>query len=236
MVDKEPRYFQQLSSQDKEAYKYLQSQFSSKLCRNNRNQRVEKFNEILHLVKHFCIQPQNPENDNIRCLVCGLYWLPQGSLAINIRQLHILIDKCKSSINGSLQRIGYRMITNQSEALKSLAHFLPQINNYQEIREWSVREFGVQTPQPELSPTEIFQTPITSKASLTPNPLPISTLTPSFTNFPSSPTLSFDLPPPTNEVNELNELPEDNFNTFDPFACPPSFLYENQDDSLFYNI
>ena len=230
MSEQQPRYFEQLSSNDQKSYRFLQSQFLSKSCRNNRNQRVEKFNEILSLIKNFCIQSQNPENDNIRCMVCGLYWLPQGSLAINIRQLHILIDKCKSSINGSLQRMGYHMVTNQTEALRNLSHCLPQIQNYQEIREWSVREIGVQTPQPEPLPSDILQPESISHASLTPNPVPLPVFNSSSFTLPET---SYTDSLPASPIQ--NDFPVHDILYTDPFSCPPSFLFGNQDDSSFFN-
>lgn len=150
-----PKYFDQLSSEDQKSYLELHSYLSSKECRNNRGQRLNKFSEILNSIHCFCIK--NDENDVKRCMVCGVFWLPPKGLAINIRQLHILLDKCKSSINGSLQRMGYNPLPPKNELVQQLIEYIPSLkNNFPELREWTIRTQSVMTPQPEPVPINSF--------------------------------------------------------------------------------
>ncbi|KAK8871073.1 hypothetical protein M9Y10_008986 [Tritrichomonas musculus] len=61
-------------------------------------------------IQEYCIQDDN--NNEFRCLVCGIFWLKR-SIAINISQLSILMGKCQSSINNSLQKMGYKCISKK---------------------------------------------------------------------------------------------------------------------------
>jgi hypothetical protein len=106
---------------------------------------------MLDAIKTFAIH--DDENDWKRCLVCGVIWLP-GSIAINTRQLRLLIDKCKSSINGSLHRMGYSSVTSRGDTSKQLIESVPQLRgNFGELRQWTVRQIGAQTPQPAMPVT-----------------------------------------------------------------------------------
>ncbi|OHT10125.1 hypothetical protein TRFO_20648 [Tritrichomonas foetus] len=146
-----PKYFEMLSSDDQKSFLELQSRLSSKKLRNNRGQRLSKFSEILHSIQSFVCK--GDENDSIRALVCGVAWLPRG-IAINTRQLSILIDKCKSSINGSLQRMGYIPVQTKGDQTSELVEKIPFLkNNFPELREWTVRQLAVSTPPAEFIPT-----------------------------------------------------------------------------------
>jgi hypothetical protein len=101
---------------------------------------------MLEAIKAFAVR--DDEDDWKRCIVCGVIWLP-GSIAINTRQLRLLIDKCKSSINGSLQRMGYSSVTSRGDTSKQLIEFVPKLpGNFSELRQWTVRQISAQTPQP----------------------------------------------------------------------------------------
>lgn len=165
-----PKFFEQLSADDQAQYKELQERFSSKQCRNNRNQRVSVFSEILNLVRDFCERGNG--NDSIRCLVCGYCTMP-GGFAVNIRQLRILVDKCKSSINGSLQRMGATITPMRNEFSDMLQQKIPQLKaTFTEMREWSVRQMTASTPQPMMPKWEIpiMAPPVKSVVMPTPPP------------------------------------------------------------------
>lgn len=146
--DYKPKYFNLLNEEDQEQYTRLRSTLSSHICRNRRGKRLETFAEMLNAIKTFCIKGDS--DDWKRCLVCGVCWLSNG-IAINTRQLGLLIDKCKSSINGSLQKMGYSTLQSRSESAGPLAEAIPELkNNFSELREWTVRLFLARTPQPNL--------------------------------------------------------------------------------------
>jgi hypothetical protein len=90
-------------------------------------------------------------------------------IAVNVRRLRLLVDKCKSSINGSFQRMGCLQFVGKTETVDLLADRIPQIRgNYPELREWSFRRCEVMTPQPQmpLCPLPQFAVPATPAPSL----------------------------------------------------------------------
>ena len=118
-----PNFWNLLSDVDKYSYQYLRTTMSAATCtKNQRNKRVENFIETLEEVKKFCIRRDG--DDWKRCLVCGVCWLQEG-IAINTRQLKILIFKCKSSINGSLHKMGYAENLGRSEAANAIVMAIP---------------------------------------------------------------------------------------------------------------
>jgi hypothetical protein len=98
---------------------------------------VLSFSEALEAIKAFVVR--NDKSDSTRALMCGVGWLPEG-LAINIHQLRHLLPKCKSSINGSLQKLGYSISLRRGECSASILRELPCLRgNTPEVRKWSVR-------------------------------------------------------------------------------------------------
>jgi hypothetical protein len=166
-----PRFFDLLSSEDIEKYQSLQSVLSSSDCRNNRNQRLDKFQEMLGVIREFCERFDDGDAD--RFLACGVCPL-EGCVAINIRQLHVLLGKCKSSINGSFQRMGSATVALKGPVLDAFLARIPQLkSNYNEIREWSVRTFTSWPPRsatpakvPQMSPVPGAPVVITPPPSL----------------------------------------------------------------------
>lgn len=197
-----PKFFEQLSADDQTTYKELQEKFSSKQCRNNRNHRVSVFSEILNMVKDFC--ERGDANDSIRCLVCGYCTMP-GGFAVNIRQMRILVDKCKSSINGSLQRMGAAITPMRNELAEMLQQKIPQLKStFTEMREWSVRQLSATTPQPTLPKWDMPTIPTAARCQVMPTPPP------------AMPT-EFDPYLPDTYQTEISE-------EGDPFCLTPDFL------------
>ena len=93
---------------------------------------------MIQIIKKFCIR-KDPD-DWKRELVCGICWM-EGFIGINIRRLKLLISRCKSSINGSLQRAGLSIFMGRSESSNMLSRkfpFLAKDNN--ELRQWTLRK------------------------------------------------------------------------------------------------
>ena len=143
-----PKFFSMLDLPDQQRYLTLRAALSSHMCRNRRGKRLETFAEMLATIRQFCVR--GDENDWRRCLVCGVCWVVNG-IAVNTRQLGILIDKCKSSINGSLQKMGYTTLQSRGDSAAAIAEVIPCLkDDFGELREWTVRLFCAQTPQPAL--------------------------------------------------------------------------------------
>jgi hypothetical protein len=143
------KFYNLLSAADKLQYDELRGVLSSELRRNRRGKRLEGFAEILAAIHSFCVRHDG--TDWQRSLVCGVCWLSNG-IAINNRQLSSLIGKCKSSINGSLQKMGYSTVQSRAETIAPLTDAIPMLrNNFNELREWTVRlatQSRAQVPTP----------------------------------------------------------------------------------------
>lgn len=132
-----PKFWDLLSEEDKNGYNSLRATFDDSTYRRKRGKRIETFDDILFTIRRFSKRDQN--DDWKRFLVCGICWM-ENAIAVNIRQLRILISKCKSSINGSLQKLGYYANTYHSESWKILFEMIPKLkNNFAEIRQWTIR-------------------------------------------------------------------------------------------------
>ena len=132
-----PQYFDLLSDTDKSEYLSLRVAFNADSLRRNRGKRIETFDGILEMIRQFA--EKGDENDWKRCLVCGVCWMDRA-IAINTRQLRLLIAKCKSSINGSLQKMGFSTNPSHSESWKILFSRIPLLkDNFTEIRQWTIR-------------------------------------------------------------------------------------------------
>ncbi|KAH0790628.1 potassium/sodium hyperpolarization-activated cyclic nucleotide-gated channel 1 [Histomonas meleagridis] len=135
-----PMYFDLLSEEDRSAYVLLQAALSAPSCKNRRNHCIETFKKIVTAIKAFVVQ--DDKDDWRRALVCGICWLNgDDEIAINTRQLRLLTSKCKSSINGSFQLIGYGSAPPRTETSSSLLKHFPFLkDNFAELRQWTIRQ------------------------------------------------------------------------------------------------
>ena len=156
IIQKEPKYFQLLDNEDKDKYLKMRLEFESSEHKYNRGKRIEHFEEILEEIRLFCMK--SDQNDWKRFLVCGICW-NNSILAINTRQLRLLLDKCKSSINGALAKMGYSTASTKNESCNELLVAIPFLRgNYVEQRQWSIR-------------TRLSMTPISSNLYQAPFPI-----------------------------------------------------------------
>jgi hypothetical protein len=135
-----PRFWDLLSEVDQFDYCELRQSLSEPTRKNRRNRSVATFSEIVGAVKAFVMR--NNHDDWKRGIVCGLFWFqPDSTIAINTRQLRILISKCKSSINGSFQQLGYSIATVGTDCSAMVVKNLPYLNgNFTELRQWTLRQ------------------------------------------------------------------------------------------------
>lgn len=168
-TDKTPMFMNILSAEDKTAYEELQNVLAAPDHRYNRNKRIVTFQDMLAQIKAFCVRGDS--NDWKRYLVCGICWIG-ADIAINTRQLRVLLGKSKSTINGAFSKMGYETLPfkNNDSALQEKIPFLK--GNFSESRQWTVRR-NTQTsmsepekldaaPSPEPKtpePTEIISFP-----------------------------------------------------------------------------
>jgi hypothetical protein len=126
-----------LCEADRFLYVCLKSTVSSNAAKSPRNLRLNTFSENLEAIKTFVCR--NDKDDCLRGLICGIYWLPDG-LAINIHRLRHLVPKCKSSINGSLQRLGFTVNLGRSECAQAITSLFPLLKENAELRKWTIRK------------------------------------------------------------------------------------------------
>lgn len=132
-----PNFYDLLSEQDKIEYLKLKSSLEIESIKRNRGHRIEAFGAILDEIRQYI--EKRDENDWKRSLVCGVCWM-DNMIAINTRQLRFLVTKCKSSINGSLQRLGYLTNPSHAESWKMFISKIPFLkDNYNELRQWTIR-------------------------------------------------------------------------------------------------
>lgn len=184
-----PLYWGMLNPMDMQRYNYLRLALSSSETKNQRNRRIATFTEAMEAVRGFAIRGDS--NDKLRCLVCGIAWLPEG-IAINTHQLKLLISRCKSSINGSLQKLGFTENLGRTAAANAMiAQYSFLKENSTELRKWSVRRKPSSTPIETLNAFAI-------KSSMIPDQFS-----------PSS--TSVDQTPPPSEIKEASTEPKIDF-------------------------
>ena len=133
-----PSNWKLLSPEDMKNYHELQSQFHHDIAKSRKGERLDMFLNRLNKIKNFI--ERGDCNDWRRSVVCGIFFL-DSALAIQIQQLRIMLGRCKSSINGSLQQLGYSAQTQLNDVEQQLAHFIPvQYREAADIKKWTLRK------------------------------------------------------------------------------------------------
>lgn len=132
-----PSYFNSMSSSDQKAYLDLQKKLNEQSLKVKRNRRVDNFLDGIEAIKEFCFRSESDRS--VRFLVCGVCFGNQ-LIAINITQLKLLLGKCKSSINGILQKLGYNICRTHDPVYKQFLDLIPPLKeSTTEQRRWTVR-------------------------------------------------------------------------------------------------
>jgi hypothetical protein len=113
-----------LSPEDQQEYITIRSQFENAIAQSHRGERVDVFMQRLKVIRSSIEREPSPQWKQL--IVCGVLFL-SSTLAINIQQLRILLGKCKSSINVSLQQIGSVSKPSTNEIDQEIATFVPQL-------------------------------------------------------------------------------------------------------------
>ena len=130
-----PKYYFLLNEVDKIYYDTIKSS-----QREGKKTIDMNFKEELKKLKKFVIRGNS--DDWKRGVVCGIYWLPDNKgIATNIRQLKIVLNRCKSSINSSLTRIGSVVALTRGKAANLIVESFPIFKDSpSEIRQWTIRK------------------------------------------------------------------------------------------------
>jgi hypothetical protein len=137
-LDQPPAYLSILSLADARDYLSLRVGFQFGQGKSKKGERLDTFLDQLKQIRHFVERAADPDNWK-RSMVCGIFFLGDG-FAINIQQLRILIGRCKSSINGSLQQLGCSTeIQSSSVHPELLVKIPPSFRDVNELKKWTIR-------------------------------------------------------------------------------------------------
>ena len=163
-----PVHWQLLSVSDLDEYFHLRQSFLNENGKSKKGERLESF--MLRLNKIRAYIERGDSNDWKRSVVCGIMFLKK-SIAINIQQLRLLVGKCKSSINGSLQQLGYTALPQGREMSQEFLYRVPFFQKDSlELKKWTIRENSQSVQSLSNSQKEAKPLMIPNKTNLFPLP------------------------------------------------------------------
>ena len=131
-------YLKYLSENDLKGYNELKDRFHKEVANAKRGEKVDMFNKRLKIIKDYVVK--NDEDDWKRSFATGVIFL-DNYIAINIKQLILLMGKCKSSINGSLHQLGYIARPASKETDENLINSIPIFSKERrELKKWTIRQ------------------------------------------------------------------------------------------------
>ena len=156
--------FYALSAEDRQAYEHLRESFAKKQTSLKRDRHVNSFSQELRHIVAFV--ERRPEGRELRAVNAGLMF--NGTfICVNTKLLKILISRCKSSINSSLQQLGYSSLKNKAKAHECLISSISILKGNLELaKQWTVR-YSI---APLCFP--FFSTPVTCAVRPVPPPIP----------------------------------------------------------------
>ena len=141
LIDNLPGHWNLLTRSDLDEYVKLRKSFYDEIRKSKKGERLDAFIQRILKIKNFV--ERGDGDDWKRGLVCGIIFLP-NSIAIHIQQFRLLLGKCKSSINGSLQAIGFAAHPQggpiETELLMKVPIFQKE---HSEVKKWTVRDCTV---------------------------------------------------------------------------------------------
>jgi hypothetical protein len=155
---------QLLSEADRAAYAHLQVVVARSTFSSPRNQRVKSFAGALDVIRQFVMRDDS--EDSLRGMACGLYWLPDG-IAVDVHEVRLLVPRCKSSINGSLHKLGYTHSLARLQCAEVLTKIFPLLRQQTaELRKWSIRKVESRKPSVVLPILPAVKLPEKSEGTL----------------------------------------------------------------------
>jgi hypothetical protein len=144
----QPHFFDQLTPSEQSEYEALRRALASPSCKSRRNKSNETFQEVLDQLRRFV------GDSTTRGLVCGIVWLDRR-IAINTHQLSLVSNRCKSSINGSFQSLGYGTIPSGADVSPEIERIFPFMKGqFGLLRQWTIRQRIDEVPQGQPAPPE----------------------------------------------------------------------------------
>lgn len=130
-------YWSVLSQDDKDEFMRLRSTFQHGQKISSKDRRIVTFSKELNLLIRYL--ERSTENLEARCVLIGVCFVGPY-VCVNTRQLKSFLCRCKSSINGSFQQLGYVALRTKAKARECVITALPSLQSNQNIlRQWTVR-------------------------------------------------------------------------------------------------
>ncbi|OHT14452.1 hypothetical protein TRFO_43047 [Tritrichomonas foetus] len=158
-----------LSQDDRIDYLRLRMRFHQSQRSSGKDSRVASFHKELLQTRAYI--ERRPEQKEERCIVCGVCFAGKY-ICINTRLLKYFLGRCKSSINGSIQQMGYVALRTKTKArncvLAVMHSLVEDVNN---LRQWTVRcvsgsaMFAIVSSFPDAKTPEINDSDLTPPAT-----------------------------------------------------------------------
>jgi hypothetical protein len=132
-----PSCWDQLSQDDKAEFVKLKGDFHRGQKSTSKDRRITTFHRELQVVLDWL--ERSDENKEIRCIIAGICFAGPY-ICINTRQLKCFLCRCKSSINGCFQQLGFVALRTKSKGRNCVLSVLPSLCHQQDVlRQWAVR-------------------------------------------------------------------------------------------------
>ena len=130
-------YWNMLPEDEKEDYLRIIEEFRNEEKKTSKDKRIFSFPNERSKIINFI--ERSEVNKEVRCILVGICFCGP-ILCLNNRQLKLLTCRCKSSINGSFQKLGYVSILSKSKSKDCVLAALPSLKAHTTIlRQWSSR-------------------------------------------------------------------------------------------------
>ena len=132
-------YWNQLSQDDKDEFIRLRTslQQSQKQSNTVKDSRLMAFSNEMKTILKFIEHDESGRQQ--RSILTGVAFAGPF-ICVNTRQLKNFLGRCKSSINGSLQQLGYIAVKTKSKARSCVLAVMPLLSNdVNLLRQWTVR-------------------------------------------------------------------------------------------------
>lgn len=132
-------YWNQLNQEDKDEFIRLRTSLhqSQKQSNTVKDSRLMTFSNEMKTILKFIEHDESGRQQ--RSILTGVAFAGPF-ICVNTRQLKNFLGRCKSSINGSLQQLGYIAVKTKSKARSCVLAVMPLLtNDVNLLRQWTVR-------------------------------------------------------------------------------------------------
>ena len=130
-------YWSQLTLEDKMEFLKLRTKLHETQKASMKDRRLVSFSNEMATILKFLERDERCREQ--RCVLSGVAFAGPY-ICVNTRQLTSFLGRCKSSINGSLQQLGYVAVRTKSKARACVLAVMPILaNDPNLLRQWTVR-------------------------------------------------------------------------------------------------